>query len=401
MREDTEGSRGYVAVLSDPPVLVVAMVVFVAMIGFEAASPALPVVADAFEITDAQVGLVMTAFSAPMVLFVPVTGVLADLYGRRSVLLPSLVAFGIAGVAIGGAPSFRAILLLRVIQGIGFAGVLSITVTILGDLYTGPDASTVMGIRASAAGASSLVIPAGAGLLAGLAWQYPFLIHALVFPVVVLAYRYVPETVTRESNLGVRDTLVTYGRQLRGELTDRTLAVLVLGGAIHGSSRLVILTFVPLFVVRELGATLAAAGLVIALRGAARVVVPPFAGPLTGRFSRYHGLLFSLSIMTVSIALIPFTRAVVWTGILVLTYIAGNALYSPILKEGVTDEATGDRRAGVVTSMYVFQFGGEALTPVIFGVILAVSGFEGLFVGAALVVLSYTVLVGFVGGIES
>lgn len=342
----------------------------------------------------ARVALVMTAFSAPMALFVPVTGVLADVYGRRRVIVPSLVAFGAAGVAVAGVDTFAAILVRRSVQGLGFAGVLSISVTVLGDLYTGPEGSTVMGIRASAAGTSTLVVPAVAGVLATVAWQYPFLLHALAFPVAVLVYVYVPETAGGpETNPGAGAILRSYGRGFRAELADRDLSLLILGGFVHGVSRIVVLTFVPLLAVRTLGSTLVAAGAVLSARGAARVVVPPFSGPLTERLSRERGLVGSLGVMTGSLALFPIAPSILWVGVLVVLFIAGNALFSPILKEGVTDAASDDRRAGIVTSMYVFQFGGEAIAPAVFGLVLGAAGFDALFLAAAGIVAGYTLLV--------
>lgn len=394
MSRDSADNARYLEVLSEPPVITIAVTVFVAMIGFEAVSPALPRVADSLGISDARVALVMTAFSAPMAVFVPVTGVLADNYGRRRVMVPSLLLFGLGGVAIAGVDTLEAILVLRAVQGLGFAGVLSISVTVLGDLYTGPEGSTVMGVRVSAAGMSSLVVPVTAGVLATIAWQYPFLLHLLAFPAAYMVRRYVPETVgATDSDARVTAMVRTYWYGLRTELVDRDLALLTLGGAIHGISRIVVLTFVPLFVVRELGSTLTAAGLVISLRGATRTIVPPLSGPVTARLSRKQGLISSLLVMAGSTALLPFAPRVEWVGALVVCYIAANALYSPILKEGVTTIASDDHRAGIVTSMYVFQFGGEAIAPAAFGLVLATLGFEPLFLGGALVIGVYTVLI--------
>jgi len=64
-------------------------------------SPALPVVAQHFSVTDAQASLLLSAYAAPGILSTPVFGVVADRYGRRSVLVPGLLLFGVFGVAIG------------------------------------------------------------------------------------------------------------------------------------------------------------------------------------------------------------------------------------------------------------------------------------------------------------
>lgn len=98
--------------------------------------------------------------------------------------------------------------------------------------------------------------------------------------------------------------------------------------------------------------------------------------------------------MAVATAGIPFAPSVVWVGVLVVVYIAGNAQYSPILKEGVTGAASDDHRAGVVTGMYVFQFTGEAVAPDAFGLIIGGLGFGPLFLAGAAVIAGYAALIG-------
>jgi MFS family permease len=59
-----------------------------------------------------QIGLVITAFTLPGIFFVPITGVLADRYGRRTIMIPLLFLYGITGAASGLAPDFETLLAL-------------------------------------------------------------------------------------------------------------------------------------------------------------------------------------------------------------------------------------------------------------------------------------------------
>lgn len=392
---DEVDDESHWAVIRDAPMAVIAMIAFVSMIGFEAASPALPTIADSLNVSAARVGLIMTAFSIPMMLFVPVTGILADIYGRRRVIIPSMLVYGAAGLAIAGVTTFLEIIALRIVQGVAFAGVLSISVTILGDLYSGPEGSTAQGFRTSAAGAATVVIPATAGILAEFAWNYPFLLHALAFPVALFAYWYIPETATGlTTNPGVASTLRGYGRGIKAEFVDPDLSLLVVGGFVRGFVRIAVLTFVPLFAVRILGSTLAAAGAVLSARGIARLILPPVSGTITGWFNRKVGILVALTTSMISTALIPFAPSILWIAILIAVYTAGDALFSPMLKEAVTTASTDEHRAGVVNTMYVFQFGGEAIAPVFFGAILSIAGFQELFVVAGATIAVYVIAIG-------
>ena len=184
----------YRRLFTDPRLLTITLVSFAATFGSYAASPALPSIVSGVGVSEADVGLVMAAYTLPAIFLLPITGVLTDMYGRRTVLLPSVVLFGIAGVAVAFVDSFAAILALRVLQGIGGAAIIPVAITLIGDLYTGEEGSAAQGIRLSANGISSIALPAVAGFLAGLAWQYPFLLYAVAIPAAVCTYLFVPET---------------------------------------------------------------------------------------------------------------------------------------------------------------------------------------------------------------
>jgi MFS family permease len=391
-------SGSYRSVATSPTLLAMMLVAFVVMFGYEVPAPILSRIGEGVGVSDAEVGLVMTAFAVPGAVFVPVTGLLADLYGRKHVLVPSLVLFAASGLAVVAVDSFAVLLGLRALQGLAFAGILPISVVVLGDAFEAAEGSAAQGFRTSAAGAAVTVVPPVAALLAGYGWSVPFLLFGLVFLVAAVVLVVVPETgEALETDTGVTETLRGYAAGVRVELADRTLGVLVVGGFVRGFVRLAVLTFVPLFAVRSLDASLVEAGLVLSARGVARLVLPPFAGVVTGRFSRLGGLAGALAVGGASCALVPFAPGVVWAGVLVFGFTVGDALVSPLLKDAVASRASGDHRAGVINSMYVFQNGGEAVSPALFGVVLAAGGFVPVFLLGAAVMAVYLLAVLLVG----
>ena len=66
--------------------------------------------------------MLIVAFTLPGALFTPVMGVLGDRVGRKKVLVPSLVLFGLAGAACGLARDFETLVALRFLQGAGSSG---------------------------------------------------------------------------------------------------------------------------------------------------------------------------------------------------------------------------------------------------------------------------------------
>lgn len=76
-----------------------------------------------------NIGLLISFFTAPSVLAIPISGVLADRYGRKPVLVAALLFFGTGGVAIAATTDFRVVLALRLVQGVGFGGLVPIITT--------------------------------------------------------------------------------------------------------------------------------------------------------------------------------------------------------------------------------------------------------------------------------
>jgi len=156
-------------------------------------SPVLGSLVEPLGASTANVGLMMSAFTAPSIVVIPIAGVISDRYGRRPVLLFGLVWFGLTGTAIAFVSTFAAALALRALQGIGFAALTPIIITSLGDLYAGTKEATAQGLRFTGSGLSQTAFPLAAGVLVGMAWQYPFLLYAVAFPIAAVVYRYFEE----------------------------------------------------------------------------------------------------------------------------------------------------------------------------------------------------------------
>ncbi len=350
--------------------------------------------ADAMGVSDSRVGLVVSMYSVLAMVSVPFTGVISDIYGRRTVLLPSVFLFGLAGSAIAIVDSFETILFLRAIQGVAYAAMMPITVALLGDLYGGSKASTAQGLRVGANGMGSAVVPILAGFLAGLSWNYPFLLYLVAIPTLLIALFWLPEpSHSAIFDRGTWRTIRTYVRNLRNEAGQVNLRVLLFGEAVRDFIRYGLLTFVPLFAVRELGASVAVAGMVLSVRGVVYIGIGPVSGRIVAWFSRKRVLIGSLLISATSIVLMPFSPSFVWLGALLGVYTIGDSLFSPVIKDAVTVIASDERRGGIVSGMNMFKYGGQASSPVVFGAILGLSEFSRIFFISALIAIVYASLI--------
>ncbi|GIF73826.1 MDR family MFS transporter [Asanoa siamensis] len=109
---------------------------------------------------------------------VPVYGKLADLFGRKPVIMFGIATFLVGSVLCGVATSMTMLIVFRVVQGLGAGGIAPMTVTIVGDLYTVEERAKVQGYVASVWGISSVVGPTLGGVFSEyVSWRWIFLVN--------------------------------------------------------------------------------------------------------------------------------------------------------------------------------------------------------------------------------
>ncbi|MFW5851196.1 MAG: MFS transporter [Bacteroidota bacterium] len=163
-------------------IAIIFSITLIAVMGVASITPALPQIIERFGITPTQVALLITVFTLPGIFLSPAIGVFADKWGRKKILFPSLLLFGIAGGACFFTQDWHVLLLLRFFQGIGGAALGSLNLTLIGDLFSGERRTAVMGYNASVLSIGTAVYPGIGGALAMAGWQFPFLLTLLAIP---------------------------------------------------------------------------------------------------------------------------------------------------------------------------------------------------------------------------
>ena len=142
--------------------------------------PVLPVLAADLKVDEAQIGLVMAAFTAPAIVLAPLFGIMADLYGRRWLLVFGLAVFGLAGAAAAMAPTYEWLLILRAIQGIGASALLPLTIVLISDILPDDREIRGQGIKVALDRVAMIVLPLIGGALAILSWRVAFVPFLLI-----------------------------------------------------------------------------------------------------------------------------------------------------------------------------------------------------------------------------
>lgn len=123
---------------------------------------------------------------------IPIYGRMADLYGRKKLIVISISLFLIGSILSGFAHDMIMLIIYRGLQGLGAGGVMPLAITIVGDIYTGHARARVQGYLSSVWGISAVSGPLlGAFLIQHAGWPTIFWINVpfgIVCIFVILRY---------------------------------------------------------------------------------------------------------------------------------------------------------------------------------------------------------------------
>lgn len=121
---------------------------------------------------------VVTAYLLASTAVTPLYGKLADIHGRRIVLLSGIVVFIVGSIACAVAPSLWLLVVARFVQGLGGGGLIALAQTIIGDMVPPRERGKYQVYIASVFMASSLLGPVLGGFIAEkLHWSVIFWIN--------------------------------------------------------------------------------------------------------------------------------------------------------------------------------------------------------------------------------
>lgn len=262
-----------------------------APLGVTLLSPILSSLTGPLGVSSGRIGLLISAYTAPPIVLIPIAGVLADRYGRKPLLLAGILLYGTAGTAIAFTTEFWVIVGLRFAQGIGFAGLTPIIITSLGDIYEGSKEATAQGLRFTSSGVYQSIFPPIAGLLVAVGWQFPFFIYALAFPVAAVVYLWFDEPLHSRRSANPTPARGDGGMQVRNRLRDLFALVrrprvlsLVLGRTLPMISWVGFLTYNSVLIVDLMSGSEAQAGLLVTINSITLALGGSQAGRITARF---------------------------------------------------------------------------------------------------------------------
>ncbi|KAH7080224.1 major facilitator superfamily domain-containing protein [Paraphoma chrysanthemicola] len=159
---------------------------FLASIDVTIVAPAIPLISSHFNHLSGSFNWIVAAYTLTFTTFVPASGQLADIYGRHFALQFEMLWIMIGSVLCAAAQSWGMLLLGRALQGLGAAGIMSLSRIILSDGATLAETSRNNSILSLISGISYAVGPVIGGYLADASWRYLFVLPVGVSVLAIL-----------------------------------------------------------------------------------------------------------------------------------------------------------------------------------------------------------------------
>lgn len=318
---------------SRSPLLLMALTVFIDLMGFGIILPLLPFWAEKLGANPIEVGLILTIYAVAQFLFTPVLGSLSDRFGRRPVIIVSLLIEAVSFALSALAGSLLMLLFARFIGGVG-ASNMSSAQAVVADVTPPEGRARGMGLIGAAIGMGFVVGPAIGGVLAGQGQVVPFWAAmgvALINALLVLAF--LPET-RKRPRTGSGETVQPPLRGVLGgwrrAFASPALARLILVNLFFTLAFTAMEAVFPLFTQRVFHWDATQNGYIFTYVGVVIVIMQGgLVGMLVKRFGEQRVLIGGLVMLAIGLLLLPLSQTLAVLLIALAVLSAGDGAVTP------------------------------------------------------------------------
>ncbi len=316
------------------PLFLMALTIFIDIAGFGLILPLLPFWAEHLGANPTEVGLILTIYALAQFIFTPILGSLSDRFGRKPVIIASLLIEAFSLALTGFAGSLVVLLIARFIGGIGASNIGSAQ-AVVADVTPPEGRARGMGMIGAAIGLGFVIGPASGGILSPIGPAVPFIVAMIVAILnALLVLLFLPET-HKVREISKTDTSGTEQKGILPSglgqlLRSKTLTRLIVINLLFTTAFTAMEAVFALFSQHTFGWTAKENGYIFAYVGLIVVIMQGgLIGQLVKRFGEQKLLIAGLVMLTSGLALLPFssTLAVMLIALGILS--AGNGAVTP------------------------------------------------------------------------
>lgn len=342
------------------PLLVIFLTIFVNLVGFGIIVPLLPFYAETFGASPLVIGLLFAVFSGCQLIAAPALGDLSDRYGRRPVLIFSLLGTVVSFVMLALAHSLTMLFLARIVDGLS-GGNISTARAYVADVTEPKDRARAYGLIGAAFGLGFICGPALSGILAGVSYTAPiWAAAAITLVATVMAWLWLPETMHRAA-AGTGMPFRNLAAMMRRPGLRRMLVI----DFVYWFAFAIFQTTFALFVARRLSFDVSRTGYLFAAFGVLGVIVQgAFIRPVVHRLGDKPTFIVGLVCAAVGLVITSFAHSL-WFLVAALVPLAlGMGFGHPTVSSLVSRAGRGDEQGRVQGAAGAAESLGRALGPV-------------------------------------
>lgn len=369
--------------------------VFIDLLGYSLILPLLPFYADTFAASLTTVGLLGTVNALAQLIAAPTIGRLSDRYGRRPLLIFSIVGTIIAFLLLGFAQSLAMLFISRIVDGL-FGGNIALARAYITDITDSKTRARSLGMIGAAFGLGFIIGPAMGGVLSQYGFAVPAFAAAGLAALNLLAVLiWLPESLPAAERQALRrspNTAFTLNK-LFDELKKPCVGPLLVVQLFYNLAFILFQTNFALFAKNSLGLSAQSTSYILAYVGLLSVLVQAFAiGRLTGRFRERSLIFFGSILMTVSLLIWGFVGSVPLLLIILAPISLSGGILNTVITSQITKSVYREDVGGTLGLASALQSLAQILTPTIGGALMQFTGSWAVGAAAALF-MSFAVLV--------
>jgi multidrug resistance protein len=354
--------------LKNRNILIIAFIAIVGAIGYGIVFPILYTYSQRFGLSDFDNGLLFAMFSICQFFSTPLIGRMSDKYGRRPLLIISLIGTAVSFFMMAFAQNAFWLFAARALDGIT-AGNFSVASAVISDSTTGEERARGFGFIMAAFNFGFVFGPAIAGLTVGLKPEYPFIIAGIITVIsVILTFFFLPETNVHVGQVQ-KGKLFDFGA-LYHVLFDKKVNIpLIISLVYFFAFFLFVYAYSP-FCVKVLHLSPTEIAMSFVLFGLVGLLAQTF---LIGRVVKWFGvkrvLMYGLIGTTIAFLLLFLTTSVVFFVLVSILLSFANAFVPPVIQTILSDETDEKSQGSIMGINSSYQSLGQIAGPIVGGAI--------------------------------
>lgn len=368
--------------------LPVFLIVFVDLLSFSFILPLIPSIATGYGLSPVLVGFLLATYPIGQVIGAPILGRLSDRYGRKPVLLFSVLGSFISLVLLGLSNTILLIFISRLTDGLT-GGNITVAQSYISDITTPENRAKGLGIIGAAFGLGFIIGPALGGILSQTSYGYhlaAFVASGLSFTNLMLITFILPESLDHEARLALKKSPKTQFTlsALRNALKEPDVGPLLHSRVYYSIAHGIFQTIFTLYAQKKLNLNAASTGLVLGYVGILAVLVQTMAiGRLTKAYSEEKLIRVSSLVLSLSYLAWALSPNLISLLVVLIPISGASSVLNTVLRSALTKSVEREEIGGILGLSTSLESMTNIATPIVGGFLIGTIGTwaPGLFSG--------------------